>query len=72
MRISFFTVPVIALMLAACGETEKATSDNHMPEITQKQWDQSEMNKKRDKCILQNRIDGTNIDCHKKYPKQPG
>lgn len=72
MKFSFLIIPFLAVVLVACGKADKPTSDDRMPDITQKQWDQSEMNKKRDRCIRQNQNDGTNIDCYKKYPKQPG
>lgn len=72
MKLSFFLTVLSTLVLNACGETEQSAPDKAMPRITKEQWDKSEINKMRDRCILQNRIDGTNIDCHKKYPKNSG
>ncbi|MFC3874390.1 conjugal transfer protein TraH [Neisseria musculi] len=68
MKISLLAITAAAVMLSACGEPEKNVSDNHMPVITQKDWEKSEMNKKRDRCTRENRINDTNIDCEKNIP----
>ncbi|QMT35677.1 conjugal transfer protein TraH [Neisseria wadsworthii] len=72
MKYSFLIIPICVLLLNACGEAKQSAPDEVMPKITKEQWDKSEMNKKRDSCIRQNRIDGTDVDCHKKYPKNSG
>lgn len=55
----------IAVLLAACGQSEEEKFYQQM----NKDRELSEINIKRNSCIRQNRINNTNIDCDKKYPR---
>lgn len=55
----------IAVLLTACGQSEEEKFYQQM----NKDRELSEINKKRNSCIRQNRINNTNIDCDKKYPR---
>ena len=55
----------IAVLLAACGQSEEEKFYQQM----NNDRELSEINKKRNSCIRQNRINNTNIDCDKKYPR---
>ncbi|WP_293278681.1 MULTISPECIES: conjugal transfer protein TraH [Neisseria] len=55
----------IAVLLVACGQSEEEKFYQQM----NKDRELSEINKKRNSCIRQNRINNTNIDCDKKYPR---
>lgn len=53
------------LLLSACGQSEEEKFYQQM----NKDRELSEINKQRNSCIRQNRINNTNIDCDKKYPR---
>lgn len=54
-----------ALLLSACGQSEEEKFYQQM----NKDRELSEINKQRNSSIRQNRINNTNIDCDKKYPR---
>ena len=55
----------IVVLLGDCCQSEE---DNFYQQMN-KDRELSEINKKRNSCIRQNRINNTNIDCDKKYPR---
>ena len=65
MKLHLLGLLCAALVLSACGQSEEEKFYQQM----NKDRELSEINKQRNSCIRQNRINNTNIDCDKKYPR---
>ena len=57
-------VVMIAFVFTACSE--KSPDKVVTPDISHQENSDMEKRKIRDKCILENRINNTNIDCNEK------
>ncbi len=66
MKFSLLIILTSAFLLGACGKSEEEKFYEKMNQDLKN----AEIRKERDRCIRQNRINDTNIDCHKKYPIQ--
>lgn len=52
------------LLLSACGKSE----EEKFYEKMNRDMEITKIRQKRDNCIRNNRINNTNVDCHKKFP----
>lgn len=64
MKLQLLGLISAALLLSACGKTE----EEKFYEKMNKDMEISKIRQERDSCIRQNRINNTNVDCHKKFP----
>lgn len=65
MKLHLLGLICTVMLLSACGKSE----EEKFYEKMNKDMELSEINKKRNNCIRDNRINNTNVDCDKKYPR---